>query len=172
MTYTQVLQAGRTTSVHPLAFGCKGRAFKEPPCAATLQGLSAQSLALHRSKITVNCESLAMKIFYLFSNSSINTVQLFFFVPKCWHTLMSSVNKPTVPYSLQNGTAPKQPCPLNKSLPIGEVIPFDFKNCTELNNLCLFHGGGIERFNTERKQTKKPHLSAAWRFKNLQLVRY
>jgi len=33
----------------------------------------------------------------------------------------------------------KQPCAANKSLPFGEVAPFNFKNCAELNNLFLFY---------------------------------
>lgn len=58
---------------------------------------------------------------------------------------MSTMNKLnslalTVPYSLQIYTVSKQPCALNKSFPIGEVTPFDFKNCAELHNLFLFHG--------------------------------
>lgn len=51
-------------------------------CPATVWGLSAQSLALYRSEITVNCRSLAVDVSYLVNNSSINTVQLFFFHAK------------------------------------------------------------------------------------------
>lgn len=58
---------------------------------------------------------------------------------------MSTMNKLNslaliVPYSLQIYAVSKQPCALNKSLPIGEITPFDFKNCAELNNLLLFYG--------------------------------
>lgn len=68
-------------------------------CLATVWGLLAQSLAL--SEITGYCRSLAMDVSYLLNDSSINTMQLFFF-----HTLMSTMNKLislalTVPYSLQ-----------------------------------------------------------------------
>lgn len=51
-------------------------------CPATVWDLSAQSLALYRFEITVNCRSLAMDVSYLLNNSSINTVQLFFFHAK------------------------------------------------------------------------------------------
>lgn len=135
-------------------------------CLAAVWGLSVQWLALYRSEITANCRSFTLKLFYLLNNSSINTVQLFH-AKMVTHTDEHNEQAKfsgTVPYSLQIYAVSKQPCALNKSLPIGEVTPFDFKNCTELNNLFLFYGWGTERFNIERKQTKKN--SAVWKFKN------
>lgn len=51
-------------------------------CPATVWDLSAQALALYRSEITVHCRSLAMDMSYLLDNSSINSVQVFFFHAK------------------------------------------------------------------------------------------
>lgn len=103
------------------------------------------------------CSSKAVHLSFIFS------------IPKRYHRALSIMNKmnslaPTVPYSLQIYAAFKQPCAANKSFPIGEVTPFNFKNCAELNNLFLFNIWGIERFNIKKKTNTK--ISTAGQFRS------
>lgn len=158
---------GRLTLMQPHALDCKERGFQAISGGPAQYSLGIVSAVVRTVRVwnsiqqqKFGCEKCSSKAVHL---------SFIFSIPKRYHRALSIMNKmnslaPTVPYSLQIYAASKQPCAANKSFPIGEVTPFNFKNCAELNNLFLFNIWGIERFNIKKKTNTK--ISTAGQFRS------